>query len=501
MGEKYTALLRRLSDIHNLDQAGSVLHWDMNTYMPDGGAPARGEQLETLTRIRHQMFIDEETSQLLEDAKVEIGSADYESDEASMVRIVQQDMEDAVKLPTEFVASFTKLTSDAHHKWKEARAKNDFAIFQPYLERIVEMSRQQADYLGYDETPYDALLQQYERSMTTASVKAVFDEHKQQLIDLVAAISEQKDRVDDSMLHQAFPIEKQRAFAEWVAQAIGYDFTRGRLDVSVHPFSTSFSVNDSRITTRYHENWLNPALFGTMHECGHSMYEQGVAQNLDGTMLGGGTSLGVHESQSRTWENLVGRSRGFWQWAYPKLQEHFPGQFDNVDVETFYKAVNKVSPSFIRVEADECTYNLHIMLRFEIEQKIIGGEVAVKDIPDLWNTMFQEFLGITPPTDTEGCLQDIHWSMGGFGYFSTYALGNLLGSQYYNKAVADVPSIPDDIANGNFSTLLTWQNENLHVHGRKFNTDELTRRVTGEGIQSRDYIAYLKAKFADIYGL
>lgn len=501
MGNQYNALLDRLRDIHNLQQAEALLHWDMETQMPAGGADQRGEQMATLSRISHSMFVDDETGKLLADAAAEMADADYDSNEASMIRVVQRDYEDAVKLPTDFVAEFTRLTTKAHHSWVEARAKDDFSIFQPDLERVVEMSRQKAEYLGYDENPYDALLQEYERSLTSAQVQALFDEHRAELIDLVAEISKVKDRVQDDMLRQPFPADNQRAFGEMVAEAIGYDFNRGRLDESVHPFSTSFGKGDSRITTRYDDGWLNPALFGTMHESGHSMYEQGIGDDIDGTMLGSGTSLSVHESQSRTWENLVGRSLGFWQWAFPRLQEQFPHQLDGVDLMSFYRAINKVQPSFIRVEADECTYNLHIMLRFEIEQAIIKGDVPVRDIPDRWNSMFNDYLGLTPPSDAEGCLQDIHWSMGGFGYFSTYALGNLLSVQYFNAAVSAHPDIPDDIAGGNFDTLLGWLRENIHQHGRKFDTQELTKRVTGETITSRPYIEYLKDKFGEIYGL
>lgn len=501
MGEKYNALLRRLQDVRNIERAGAVLGWDLETKMPPKGIMARASQLETLSRLAHQMFIDEETSQLLEDATAELSGIDDDSTEASMLRVVRKDLEDAVKLPTEFVAQFTALTARAKRSWEHARAQNDFSIFQDDLARIIDMSRQKAEFIGYTENPYDALLYEYEPSLTSADVQAIFEGHKQDLIDLVAAITEVSERVDDSPVHQHFPIEKQREFGLMVARAIGYDFERGRLDESVHPFSTSFSKNDSRITTRYDDHWINPALFGTMHECGHSMYEQGVADTLEGTMLGSGTSLSVHESQSRTWENLVGRSRNFWEWAYPQLTDTFPAQFEGLSVDAFYKAINKVYPSFIRVEADECTYNLHIMVRFELEQSIIRGEIPVKAIPDAWNTKFKEYLGITPPNDAQGCLQDIHWSMGGFGYFSTYALGNLLGVQYYNQALKDVPSIPQDIRNGNFATLREWSNANIHQHGRKYGTKALTQRVTGSDIDSRPYIEYLKNKFSAIYNL
>ncbi len=501
MTSKYDALLVRLRDIHNIGQASAVLHWDMETQMPPGGAAARGEQLSTLSKIQHEMFTSDDTGTLLADAAAETQNAGYNSTEASMIRVVQDDYDKATKLPTDFVADFTRLTTQAHHSWVKAREASDFSIFQDDLARIVEMSRQKAEYLGYEGNPYDALLQEYERSMTSDQVNALFEGHRQALIDLVAAVSEVQDRVDDTVLHQSFPTAAQREFGEMIARAIGYDFERGRLDVSVHPFSTSFSKNDSRITTRYDENWLNPALFGTMHECGHSMYEQGVGDELEGTMLGNGTSLSVHESQSRTWENLVGRSEGFWQWAFPKLEAQFPNQFDGVDAASFYKSINKVSPSLIRVEADEATYNLHIMLRFNIEQAIIKGDIPVAQIPQAWNDMFNEYLGITPADDAHGCLQDIHWSMGGFGYFSTYALGNLLSVQYYNKAVQDVPSIPNDIANGKFDTLLAWLNENIHQHGRKYDTNELTERVTGQSISSQPYIDYLTTKFKGVYGL
>lgn len=501
MGEKYDALITRLADISNLDNAMMVLEWDLNTKMPEKGADARGQQLSTIAKIHHEMLVADETLALVDAAAAELADADPDSDEARMVQVARKDVTDARKVPASFVAEFAALEVKSHHAWANARENNDFSAFAPSLERIVEMSRQRAEYLGYDGHPYDALLQLYEPSLTTAEVATIFDGHKGGLIELIQAVSEVADRVDNAPVHQAFPIEAQRAFGTMVATAIGYDFERGRLDESVHPFSISFSKNDARITTRYDENWLNPALFGTMHECGHAMYEQGVADALDSTLLGNGTSLSVHESQSRTWENQVGRSRDFWTWAYPKLQEQFPGKFDGLSLDDFYKAINRVSPSLIRVEADEATYNLHIMLRFEIEQRIIGGDVAIKDIPELWNSMFNDFLGITPPNDTEGCLQDIHWSMGGFGYFSTYALGNLLAAQYYQKALADNPTMQEDIRAGKFSTLLRWQNENIHQHGRKFNTKELTQRITGGPIDSTPYLTYLTAKFKDVYGI
>jgi len=501
MSEKYQKLLDHLSDIHNIDMTASFLGYDQETYMPPGGTAARASQLATLSRISHQMMTSDKTARLLEDAAAELESADYDSDEASMIRVAQRDYEDLTKLPTEFVAELTKTTSLAQEVWVKARANNDFAAFLPALQKIIEMKKQEAEYRGYEEHPYDALLNQYERGMTAVRVKEIFDAHKPGLIELIAAISENSNRVSDAVLRQEFDVDKQREFGTYIAESVGFDFERGAQAISAHPFTSHSSVNDVRFTARYYPDFFNTGLFSVMHETGHGMYEQGVAQSLEGTILARGTSLAVHESQSRMWENLVGRSRHFWIWALPKLQEVFPAQFGNVDVDAMYRAVNKVAPSYIRVEADEATYNLHIMLRFELEMDVIAGDVEVADLPEVWNTRFEEFLGIKPPNDAEGVLQDVHWAFGLYGYFSTYALGNLLSVQYYNRALKDHPNIPDEIAAGEFDTLLGWMQEHIHQHGRKFTPEELTLRVTGQSIQSDDYLAYLKGKYGQIYGL
>jgi len=501
MGEKYQQLVKRLEDVHNLDRTAAVLGWDQQTQMPPGGAAARAAQLATVARLGHEIFTSDETARLIEDAAAEIVGANYDSDEASLIRVVREDYEDAVKLPAELVAEISRATTMAHEVWAKARQNNDFQSFLPSLEPILDLHLRVADFIGYDDQPYDALIDRYERGITTARVKEIFDGHKPDLIALIAAVSGNEGRVNDRVLHQPFDIDKQREFALDVIKNFGFDFHRGLQAISVHPFCTHFSRDDVRLTTRFNTDFLNPALFGMMHEAGHGMYEQGSAPSLEGTPLSGGTSLGVHESQSRMWENIVGRSKGFWSWALPRLKKQFPGQLDNVDLDTFYKAINKVQRSYIRVEADEATYNLHIMLRFDLETDMIAGKVKPADLPEEWNDRFESFFGIAPPSDTLGVLQDVHWSMGLVGYFATYALGNLLSVQYYNKAVQDRPSIPDDIANGKFDTLLTWLNENIHKHGRKYTSDELTRRVTGEGIQSRDYIQYLQTKFSEVYGL
>ena len=500
MGEKYDALMTRLRELQDVYMTASLLSWDQQTQMPPGGANARASQIATLSKIGHEMATSQEMGQLLANAADEVAGMDYDSDAASTVRVMQQDYEDNTKVPASFVAEFAHLTSLSQSTWAQARAAKDFSQFLPMLEKIIDMVRQSAEYLGYQDHPYSALLNQYERGITTTQVKQIFDDHKPGLVELISAIQENADKVGDKILHRPYDVDKQREFAHKMISAFGFDFGRGYQAVSVHPFCTHFSTNDVRLTSRFDPEFLNPALFGMMHEAGHGMYEQGVSQTLEGTPMASGTSLGVHESQSRMWENLVGRSKGFWSWALPQLKATFP-QLDSVDLDTFYKAINKSAPTFIRVEADEVTYNLHIILRFEIELELISGTLAAKDAPDAWNVKFEEFFGLTPPDDAQGILQDVHWSLGIQGYFPTYALGNLLSVQYYNQAIKDCPDIPGDIANGKFNQLLGWLNQNIHQHGRKFTSDELTRKVTGESIQSRDYLAYLKTKYGDIYGL
>ena len=501
MGEKYQELVKFLDDLRNLGTIGGLLGWDQQVMMPAAAAPRRGAQMATLARIRHEMATSEKAAHLLEDAEREMAGIEYDTDEASTIRVAKKDYEEATKLPSEFVAETARATATSHNVWTQARANNDFRSFQNTLERLLELKQQEAEYRGYSEHPYDALLGQYERGIRASQVKAIFDEHKPPLIKLIAEVKKHSDRVNNNVLHQHYDIDKQREFALDVVKGFGFDFERGRQDVAVHPFCSGYSRSDVRITTRFYEDFLNPSLFGMMHEAGHGMYEQGIPEQLDGTILGTGTSLAVHESQSRMWENVVGRSRGFWTWAFPKLRALFPDQLAKTDAEGFYRAINTIQPSFIRVEADEATYNLHIMLRFELEMDMVAGKVKVSDLPEEWNDRFEAYLGIEPPNDREGVLQDIHWSMGLMGYFSTYALGNLLAAQYYRKAIQERPSIPDDIANGKFDTLLTWLNENIHKHGRKFTSDELTHRLTGEGIQSRYYMEYLEKKYGEIYGL
>lgn len=495
------SLKARMREIHNLDRVAAVLGWDQQTQMPPGGAEARARQIGTVSKLSHELLTSDETGRLIQEAKKDIEGMDYASDDAALVRVAEYDYDQATKLPTDLVVAIQEATTLGHEVWVEARATNNFEHFRPTLEKIFDLTHQAVECLGYEEVPYDALLNQYEREMPTREVKRLFDELKKDLVPLVKAIAENQDAVDDEVLHRYYPIDKQREFGEKVVSAYGFDFKRGRQDLAVHPFCTHFSSNDVRITTRFDDHFINPALFGTMHESGHGMYEQGIAQNLDDTPLGGGTSLGLHESQSRLWENIVGRSRGLWNHFYPELQKTFPDTLKGVSVDSFYKAINKAQPSFIRVEADEVHYNLHIMVRFEIEQAVMNGELAIKDLPQAWNAKFEDYLGIVPPNDAEGVLQDVHWSSGLIGYFPTYSLGNFLSVQLYDKAVEAHPQIPDEIANGKFDTLLNWMRVNIHQHGSKFTPSELVKEVTGTEMQVAPFMRYLTEKYAAIYNL
>ncbi|HMQ54093.1 MAG TPA: carboxypeptidase M32 [Anaerolineae bacterium] len=500
MSNKFESLKSKLKEVHNLNQAASLLGWDQQTYMPPGGAAARAEQLSTLSKIAHEKFTSDEIGQLLAD----LAGADFEYDstEASLVRVAQREYHKARKLPPDLVAEMSKTFALAHEIWTKARAESDFAQFRDTLAKIIDLNVQAAEAYGYEDHIYDALLDLYEPGMKSAEVKAVFDELKGTLVPLVKSIADQQDVVDDTVMHLDYDEQKQWDFGLLPLQAIGYDLKRGRQDKSTHPFTTSFSVNDVRITTRVYKNELPTALFGTLHEGGHALYEQNIDQSLEGTLLAGGTSLGVHESQSRLWENVVGRSREFWQFYYPKLQEFFPEQLGSVDLETFYRAVNKSEPSLIRVAADEVTYNLHIFLRFELEQALLTQTLRVDHLPEAWNAKMEEYLGLTPPNNAQGVLQDIHWSGGMMGYFPTYTLGNILSLQFYQQTLQDIPDLPQQFARGEFGALLNWFRERIHRHGSKFTANELIRRVTGaEQIEAGPYLAYIKAKYGEIYQL
>lgn len=495
------ALKTRLQDIHSLNQVGGLLGWDQRTKMPAAAAPARAEHLATISKLSHQMLTSDETARLIEAAKQEVNLDDMDSDDTSLVRVAAEDYRKAAKIPTALVVAMEKAVAIANEAWVEARASDNFAHFQPHLERIYDLVGQQAEALGYQANIYDALVDLYESDMTTADVKRLFDELRTGLVPMVKAMAQQADKNSDAPIHQAFDMAKQRQFGEMVVAKLGFDFSRGRQDESVHPFCSNFSRNDVRLTTRFDPNWLSPALFGTIHEAGHGMYEQGSPEHLDHTILAGGTSLGIHESQSRMWENIVGRGRPFWQHFYGQLQATFPEALGQVSLDDFYRAINQSKPSLIRVEADEATYNLHIMVRFDLEVAVLNGQLAIKDLPEAWNAKYEEYLGIRPPNNRLGVLQDIHWSMGIMGYFPTYALGNLLSVQFYNLVLQDHPSLPDEMAAGKFDTLLEWMRKHIHQHGRKYSSRELVKRVTGGEMQTAPFLGYIRQKFGQLYDL
>lgn len=501
MNSPFERLLEKVYEIHDLEKANQVLAWDKETNMPAAGNSARVQQMTTLRRLHHRTFASDEMGELIEAAAAALNDTDPNSNEASLIRYLRRSYADERKLPDEFVRRVSQVSGAAHPAWVQARAENNFALFQPHLELVVALAQEMADLYGYDDEKYDPLLDKFEHGMKTADVRAIFDAVKSELKPLLTAVTERAHAINDHFLHQPFPVAQQQEFARYAATAVGYDFSRGHLGTVVHPFATSFSRDDARITTRWHPDFLNAGLFGTLHESGHAMYEQGTAPDLARTPLARGTSSGIHESQSRMMENIVGRSRGFWQAHYPRLQTLFPAQLAGVTADDFYRAVNKVQPTFIRVEADELTYNFHIILRFELEQAMLNGELAAADLPAAWREKMQELLGVTPPTDAEGCLQDVHWTRPSFGYFPTYALGNLYAAQLYEAATQQNPAIRDDMAQGNPASLVVWLRENVHRHGRKYTPGELIRQATGQPLSHKPFLRYVSAKFGELYGL
>lgn len=489
-----------LNEVADIDHAIGLLNWDQQTYMPPGGSHGRGHQLETLSRLSHLRFTSKEVGRLLDELKPYADGLDPDSDEACLIKVTARLYDKRTRLPADFVGEFARITSDAHLVWEQARAESNFAKFRPHLERIVEMRRQYAGFFEPYEHVYDPLLDNYEPGLKTAEVQEIFSTLRPQQIELIRAIQE-RPQVDDSFLHNSYDEKKQWDFGVEVITRFGYDWQRGRQDKATHPFTQGLGVGDVRITTRFLDNYGASALFSTMHECGHALYEQGIDPKLDRTPLGEGASLAVHESQSRLYENLIGRSYSFWTYFYPRLQETFPAQLGHVDLESFYKGINKVEPSLIRVEADEATYNLHIMLRLELEIELMEGNLEVKDLPQAWNEKLAASLGVTAQNDALGVLQDIHWSSGMIGYFSTYALGNLISAQLWECANRDIPDLDDQIRRGVFTEITAWMRTHIHRHGAKFEPQELVQRVTGSRIDPAPYLRYLNEKYGEIYGL
>ena len=501
MEAKLNELKQRLYEVADLNSAGSVLHWDMSTYMPPGGAPARGRALATLGRLSHEKFTAPEVGHLLDALRPYEESLPYDDDDAALIRVTRRDYEREVKVPADLVSRIGEHTAMLYNKWTEARPANDFAGLAADLEETRQLSIALAEcFPGYSHIA-DPLIGFSDYGMTAETVRAVFAELREQLVPIVRAINSQPE-VDDSALHQHYPEGQQLGFGLDVIRDYGYDFNRGRQDKTHHPFMTRFAWGDCRITTRVKEDDLGDALFSTLHEAGHAMYEQGTAEAYDGTPLGGGTSAGIHESQSRTWENQVGRSRGFWQHYYTALQAVFPEQLGGVSEDAFYRAINKVKPSLIRTDADEVTYNLHVMIRFDLELQLLEGTLAVKDLPEAWNARYQSDLGVVAPDDRDGVLQDVHW-YGGLigGAFQGYTLGNLFAAQFFDAAQQAHPAIPAEIGQGKFSTLHGWLKEKIYQHGSKFTAAELLQRVTGGPLRVDPLIAYIKAKYGEIYAL
>ena len=501
MADALLGLKAILAEVVDLHRAGAVLDWDQETYMPPGGVHNRADQLSTLSEVAHRRFTADEVGRLLDEAESDVAKLPFDSDEASLVRVTRRDYDEARKLPSELVAEMAHASASARPHWQRARHEANFGLFAPYLEKNVELNRRMAEALGYRKRPYDALLDRTEPGLTTDQLEAIFDELKTAIVPLVADIQRRADAVDDSVLRRGFDPERQLSYALETVARLGYDLERGRQDISTHPFSTAFGPGDVRITTRVNRDYFNECLFGSIHEAGHGMYFQGIGRNLDRTTLWNGASPGVHESQSRLWENLVGRSLPFWNYFFPSLRQAFPEPLKGIDAESFYRAVNKSHASFIRVEADEVTYNLHVLLRFELENDMLEGKLKVRDLPEAWNELFKSYVGLDVPNDREGVLQDIHWSFVGFAEFPGYTLGNIIGAQLMEKIRSEIPDLDDRIERGEFGPLLGWLQEHVYRHGRKFTPNELLERATGRPLTPKPWIAYVRKKFGALYGL
>ena len=494
-------LENRLREVNDLSSANALLSWDQTTYMPPGGAAARGRQMATLSRLAHEKFTDPEVGRLLDHLRAYEESLPYDSDDASLIRVTRRAYERDTKIPAAFVAQLNEHQAESYQVWTAARPANDFKRVQPYLEKTLELSRQMAHYFPGYEHIADPLIDLADEGLRVSTLRPLFAELRAQLLPIVQAITAQPV-ADDACLKQAYPEAQQLAFGQAVIKALGYDFDRGRQDKTHHPFMTKFSLGDVRITTRVQERDLSDALFSTIHEAGHAMYEQGIRRELEGTPLAGGTSSGVHESQSRVWENLVGRSKNFWAFFYPQLQTAFPEQLKPVSLETFYRAINKVQRSLIRTDADEVTYNLHVMIRFDFETALLEGTLAIRDLPEAWQARYQADLGRHAPDDRDGVLQDVHW-YGGLigGSFQGYTLGNILSAQFFAAAQRAHPEIPDEMHAGKFATLHAWLTQNVYQHGSKFMAHEVIERATGQPLSIAPYLHYLRTKYGELYAL
>lgn len=499
-GSPKTELLQSLYEIDDLESAACLLAWDQATYMPAGGAAARARQLATLRRLAHEKLIAPEFAKQLEKFERSLDDSAYGSDDAALARAARRNYDRAANVPPAFLHEFTEHTAACYTAWTQARPANDFAAIKPFLEKTLDLSKRYADFFPDHAHVADPLIESSDFGMTVATIRPIFSDLRDFLTPFAQEIQD-GEPVAELPASARFDIEAQRQAAIDIATRFGYDFSRGRLDKTHHPFMIKFSLGDARITTRYSEENLS-AVFGTMHEAGHAMYEQGISRSYERTPLADGTSSAVHESQSRSWENIVGRSRHFWSGYYDRLQAHFPDALRDVPMDAFYRAINRVAPSLIRVDADEVTYALHVIIRFELELEMLEGALDIAHLPEAWNAKYAEYLGVTPPDDRDGVLQDVHWYTDYIGgMFQGYALGNVLASQFYDVALKQHPEITSEIESGHFDTLRGWLTENIYQHGSKYTTLELVERITGGAISTDPYKRYLRAKYSDIYGL
>lgn len=513
--KEFGRLRELLSEVYTLARVATLLGWDELCMMPKGGASARADQKAMLERLVHASFISDEVGDLIERLVPWAGSLPYDSFEASYVRVARRNYARYKPIPATLVVAMSRAASRSYHAWLAARAANDFSLWQEPLAEVVRLLIELAEVLGYPERRYDAILDRREPGIRTSHVLALFDRIRTELTPFAQAVLEKQDAVDDRFLHRGFDLARQRELGMDVVAALGFDLTRGRVDAAPHPISYSIAPSDVRIAPRAKEDYLPAWLYSCLHEAGHGLYFQGVPDEFRGTPLDGttaqganltpvygGISTGLHEGQSRLWENVLGRSREFWQWIFPRVRTAFPAQTEGTTVEQWYRAVNRVQRSFIRVEADELTYDLHIMLRFDLEDMLVEGKLAVADLKEAWNERSRAYFGKEPPDDNSGVLQDIQWSRGGHAGFPSYTIGNVVSMQLWSKMESEIGSIGESFARGDFLVLRDWMRENLHRHGSKYEPREVLQRVTGgPELDPGPYIGYLKHKFGEIYAV
>lgn len=493
--------LRQLKEfdrqIHLYKHVIGLLQWDQETYMPQAAVEERSEQLALLEGEVHERQVSNKFGDLIGECKIR---DDLEYIDSAFLREVERTHERAKKLPRVLVTSIARQSSVNHASWVRSRKESDFSIFRNDLDKTLRLTREKADHLGFKTTRYDPLLDEYEPWMTTAELTSVIDAVRNPLVKLLEQIKSSSVVLDDHLLRREYDVSEQRKFSNYLLKILGFSLETGRLDVSAHPFSTTLGASDSRLTTRFHPQLLSSSIFGTIHECGHGLHGLGVSSEIATSALGDGTSLGICESQSRLWENMIGRGHAFWEYFYPNLKTRFKS-LSEIPLDQFMGSINAVNPSLIRVEADEVTYNLHILLRFSLERRMVDDEIDVDDLPEVWRDESRKLLGISPERDSDGVLQDIHWSMFAIGYFPTYTLGNLYSAQFYSAMKEDMPDLDDQIRSGTFSHILTWLRENIHNHGRSYSASEICSRVTGEPLNPGYFIEYLYNKFGEIYNI